>query len=98
MRRKLAAQVVICQYYLCQGASHKKNAAYLWTSSIRGQSKSFGALFVHFFGRLFTLILVKFNTKSALKFPQKKISLQKSAPKVSKVWGGDQTLLEEVHN
>ena len=29
---------------------------------------------------------------------QKEISLQKSAPKVAKAWGGGQTFLEEVHN
>ena len=29
---------------------------------------------------------------------QKKISLQKSVPKVPKVWGGGQTFLEEFHN
>ena len=63
------------------------------------QSKSFGTLFLHQQGgggwtkskkiwALFTLILVKYDTKSVPKVPQKKISLRKSVPKVPKVWGG----------
>ena len=53
------------------------------------KSKSFWALF--------TLILVKYDIKSAPKVP-KKTSLGKNVPKFPKVWGGGETFLEKVQN
>ena len=74
------------------------------------QSKSFGTLFVHqqggggwtkskSFWALFTLILVKYDTKSVPKVP-KKNQPTKKCPKSSESLGGGggKTFLEEVHN
>ena len=72
------------------------------------QSKSFGTLFVHQQGGGVDQIQKFLGTfypdfgeiwhKKCPKSSKKKISLQKSVPKVPKVWGGGQTFLEEVHN
>ena len=46
----------------------------------------------------FTLILVKFYTNSAPKFPGKKLAYEKVSQKFKKSGGGGQTFLEEVRN
>ena len=49
------------------------------------------------FWTLFTLILVKYDTKSAPKVPGKKSAYKKVSQKFQKS-GGGKTFLEEVHN
>ena len=72
------------------------------------QSKSFGTLFEHqqggggwtkskSFWALFTLILVKYDTKSVPKVPKKKSAYEKVSQKFRKSGGGGKTFLEEVH-